>query len=132
MVIVVAASCIKDKKGNVTVVFKGTYGDDPLVMSETHDYAFGEKIQFTKSDFYLSHVRIASSGGLTAELVEIDLVDLSFTNEADALAGFEIPVKDLTTATYNRFDFAILAFALQNFLFSTTRPHLPLFCLSPL
>jgi methanobactin biosynthesis MbnP-like protein len=107
-VIVVASSgCLKEEKGSVTVVFKGTYGSTPLVMSDTHDYAFGENIQFTKSDFYLSHVRLVNSRGVTNEIIEIELVDLSYTNEADAAAGYEMTINDIFADTYVRFDFAI-------------------------
>lgn len=107
IVVVVAAGCGKDKTGNITVVFKGTYGDEPLVMLEEYDYAFGEKIQFTTSDFYVTNVRLGASTGLGLVLTEAELVDLSYSNETNAEGGYEFTISDVSAETYNRFDFGI-------------------------
>ncbi len=107
LIITVSAGCLKDKTGNLTIVFKGTYGDDPLVMFDKHDYAFDEEIQFTKSDFYLTHFRITDGTGTVNEVVEVELVDLSYTNKSDAESGFEITIKDIPATTYSRIDFTI-------------------------
>jgi len=107
MMIAAGVGCSKNKKGDITVVFKGTYGSAPLVMLDNYSYAFGQKIQFTKSDFYLSNVVLASPSGLPEVLTEVELVDLSFTNEEDAMTGFEFTIKDVPESSYNRFNFAI-------------------------
>lgn len=107
LIIIAAAGCGKNETGSITIVFKGTYGDDPLVMHEEYNYAFGEKIQFTKSDFYVTNVRLGASTGLGEVLTEAELVDISYTNEADAEVGYEFTVSDVPAETYNRFDFGI-------------------------
>jgi hypothetical protein len=107
IVIFGSAACGKDKTGSVTVVFKGTYGDDPLVMFDKYAYAFGEEIQFTKSDFYVSNVVLGKPSGLAEVLIDVELVDLSFTSEADAMAGAEFTIDNVPALSYNRFDFAI-------------------------
>jgi hypothetical protein len=107
IIIIAAAGCGNNKTGNIAIVFKGTYGNDPLVMLEEYDYAFEEKIQFTKSDFYVTNIQLGAPSGLGELIVEAELIDLSYTNEADAENGFEISVKDVPTGTYNRFNFGI-------------------------
>jgi len=106
-IIVATIGCGKNKTGNITIVFKGTYGDDPLVMLEKYNYAFGEEIQYTKSDFYVTNVRLGASTGLGEVLKDAELVDLSFSNITDAEIGYEFTITDIPAQTYNRFDFGI-------------------------
>jgi len=107
IIVVTSAACGNNKTGSVTVVFKATYGDDPLVMSNKYAYSFGEQIEFTKSDFYLSSVLLGKPSGLAEVLIEVELVDLSYNNESDALLGTEFTINDVPAVNYNRFDFSI-------------------------
>lgn len=91
----------------MVLVFKGTYGSEPLQMFTPYNYAFGQSIQFTKSDMYVSNVRVYDVGGQPTDILDVALVDLSFTDKGEAEIGFEIPVKDIEAVTYERIDFVI-------------------------
>ena len=89
------------------MVFKGSYGDEPLKMFQTYDYAFDQKIQFTKSDFYISDVVVYDIGNIGTKILDVELVDLSFTEDSDVEMGFEVPIRGVEAVTYQRLEFNI-------------------------
>lgn len=107
IIIVASVGCGKNKTGSMTIVFKGTYGTAPLVMNETYSYAFGEEIQFTRSDLYVTNVRLGATTGLEELLTDAELVNLSFSNAANADVGYAFTISDIPADTYNRFNFGI-------------------------
>lgn len=105
--IVFLASCNNDPEGNMELVFKGAWGENSLTMFETYNYAFDQQIQLTKSDFYISDVIVYDVGDIPTRILDVELVDLSFTDKASAEAGFEIPITNIEAVTYERIEFNI-------------------------
>jgi len=92
--------------GDVELVFKGQWDGEPLVMFKNYPYAFGENIQFSKSDFYLANFTLTSEDGDT-NILDVEMIDLSFSNEADAREGLSLKFNDVKGGTYNGFQFTI-------------------------
>lgn len=101
------ASCNNDPEGNLELVFKGTWGDDPLTIFTNYLYMDGQQIQFSKSDFYISDVRLVRTNGTTDEVLDVELVDLSFSSAADAEIGFVVRLNNVEAVSYERIDFGI-------------------------
>lgn len=92
--------------GNVELVFKAQWDEDPLVMFTDYSYAFGEKIQFSKSDFYLANFTLTSQDGDTT-IMDVEMVDLSFSTEAEARDGVSMTFSDIEARNYDGFQFTI-------------------------
>lgn len=92
------AGCKKDEEGALQIVFRATYSGQPLQMLTTQDYAGGQKLQFTRSEFFASDIRLV---GNDRELSNIELIDLSFTNANDANRGLVLTFNDIPAGTYS-------------------------------
>ena len=103
---VLFASC-KDETGTITVSFQATYGGSPLTMFENVDYDFGQRVEFTRAEFYVSNLRIYDLQGQPTELSDIELIDLSFNTRADAENGVTLTFSGIPTGTYQSMEFGI-------------------------
>lgn len=99
-VVLLSTGCKKDEEGTLRLVFKGTYGTEPLVMTENHDYANGQRIHFTRSEFFVSDLRLVD-GSSVEDLADIELVDLSFDSEAGAQSGVTLTYSGVPAGSYD-------------------------------
>ena len=81
------SGCSKNKEGTLTLTFKGTFGNDPLVMLDYHDYIDNQRLQFTRSQFFASDIKLIDESGNPHNLSDVELIDLSFTNATAASDG---------------------------------------------
>ena len=100
------SACNNVDEGNVEIVFKATYGNSPLTTFTDYEYAFDQNIRFTTADMYVCNVDLRTEGGF-AELIDVELVDMSFAEQAAAEEGYSILVKNVIARTYQRLDFII-------------------------
>ncbi len=103
--LILVAGCSKDKKGTLQVTFRGTFGGDPLVMYENHDYMNGQRIQFTRSEFFASDLHLVDASGNTYPLSDIELISLSHTTLADATQGTVLTFTDIPEGAYSDLQF---------------------------
>ncbi len=105
IVILLFAGCKKDEEGTLKVTFKGSFGSDPLAMLDIHDYMSGQRIQFTRSEFFISDLNLIDGSGNAYPLRDIELVDLSFTNSTQAENGYVLTFGGIPAATYSSMEF---------------------------
>jgi len=112
----VLSSCVNEDEGkgnddasetvDLTVTFKGTFGDDPLQMYEG-EYAYEDNtnIRLQLFQFYVSNLYLESlekSAPDSMPLIDIELVSfLDMISMEDAQRGVEITIPDVPVGTYN-------------------------------
>ncbi len=111
------SACKKDAEGAVEIVFVGEFGDEPLVMFEYHDYSGPYRIQFTRSEFFMSNLRLLGGAG-DHVLSDIELVDLSALNSGAAENGVLYRFNRVPSGTYSGIGFG---FGVEPSI-NTTRP----------
>ena len=89
------SGCKDDDKGSLTLVFRSTFDGKPLVATDIYDYAFGQRIQFTRSEFYISNLRLVAGDGSAVELSTIELIDMTASTAAAAEDGVRLSFNDL-------------------------------------
>ena len=106
---IMLSGCKKDEEGTLQVTFKGIYGNDPLVMFETRDYANGQRFQFSRSEFFISDLDLIDGSGNEVDLSDIELVDLTFSSESAAEAGVTFTFNNIPAGSYSnlRFGFGV-------------------------
>ena len=104
--LIAVASCNKTEYGDIEVVFKAVYGQEPFTTFTDYDYAFDQNIMFSTADMYVCNVDLRTEGGF-AELIDVELVDLGFADREDAEAGYTVLVRDVIARTYQRLDFIV-------------------------
>ena len=108
-----AASCGKETAppvdtATVELSFRATYDGAPLVLNQqTYDYQ-GNKVRFSKVNFYLANLSVANDDGET-ELSEIQFIDLSLTHNtaADAAKGSVTTFSRIPVGSYKFLKFGI-------------------------
>jgi len=116
------AGCKKDEKGMLQVVFTGTFSADPLVMFETHDYINGQRLQYSRSEFFISDLNLIDGSGNAHALSDIELIDLSFTSQAAAQTGVVLTFNDIPAKTYADLEFG---FGVASDINATTPSNYP-------
>lgn len=99
------AGCKKDEEGSLKVTFRGAYGNDPLVMFDVHDYIDGQRIQFTRSEFFVSDLNLIDDAGNAYPLTDVELVDLTLTTPAAAEQGITFTFNNIPAGVYPNFEF---------------------------
>ncbi len=87
----------------VELTFKANYSGDAAPMQKEFTYADGNAIKFVQMDFYISNVALMKDNSPESpevELTEIDFVDLTYTNEIDAMNGYTIVFDQIPTGSY--------------------------------
>jgi hypothetical protein len=97
---IIFAGCKKDEEGTVKITFKGSYGNDPLVMLDVHDYANGQKLLMSRAEFFVSDLSLIDGSGNEQKLSDIELVDLTLNSQADAERGITFTFSGIPAATY--------------------------------
>ncbi len=99
------AGCKKDEEGALRVVFTGSFAADPLVMFETVGYINGQRLQFSRSEFFISDLNLIDGSGNAYPLSEIELIDLSFTTASAAEGGVVLTFDKIPAGTYSDLEF---------------------------
>lgn len=68
----------------LTLSFKATYNGEPLLINEYYDYVNGQKINFFRSQFYISTITLVKSSG---NIVIKDTEYINFSDKNTDLAG---------------------------------------------
>ncbi|MDX1476420.1 MAG: MbnP family protein [Saprospiraceae bacterium] len=106
LLLVVLSAC-KDDEGSLTVAFTATYGTEPLVMFDIHDYAFDQRVQFTRLEFFISNLGLIRRDGTVYKLSDLELIDLTFTDRGAAETGVELTYRGVPAGTYESVQFAL-------------------------
>lgn len=101
------SGCTKEEEGDFTVVFRATYLNQPLAMFDYHDYGFGQRIQFTRSDLMISDLRLKRADGSFIDLMDIGLVEMNHDDPAAAQRGTELSFNNVPAGTYESLEFGV-------------------------
>ena len=97
--------CSKDDAGEneLSLRFKLTYGDAPLVLLQDYAYPDGRALLFNRVSFFISGVQL-SSGSYTASSEEVKMVNFNSSNGslAGALAGNPVQFKGFQAGDYSK------------------------------
>lgn len=99
------AGCKKDEEGTLRITFRGTFGSDPLVMFDIHDYINGQRIALTRSEFFISELSLIDQSGNAYPLSDIELVDLSAANATAAENGVVLTFGKIPAGSYTGLEF---------------------------
>jgi len=82
-------SCNEDvKKGDVDLVFKVTYGGQPLEMFKNYTYPVtGELLNFTRFAFYVADINVKKKSNSSGQISEIKTTEIDFLNVTEAHTG---------------------------------------------
>lgn len=88
-------SCGDDTK-DISLNFKLSYQDSPLVMLEEYTFPSGELIKFTRFSFYISNLAVTSDN-LSSEKTDVDLINLTSSHSSveGAQKGFSYQISDV-------------------------------------
>ncbi|HQX45409.1 MAG TPA: hypothetical protein PK209_12680 [Saprospiraceae bacterium] len=96
--------------GTLELVIKGRFGQNPLVMGQEYDFFDGSKIYFTKSEFFLSRIKLRTATGkivpLSSSVRFVNLQDHHFTLQ-NAENGLSVIFDKIEVGEYDRFSFGI-------------------------
>jgi len=115
LVVVIAAvvvgfgSCKKDDTGDVNLVFKLTYGDEPLEMYKNYTYPVtGEVFNFTKFSFFIAELSLNSKKEGEFLVKDLDYLDLTNAHDGvNAAQGFSYPIKGMQVGSYESINFGV-------------------------
>lgn len=102
------SGCDKDTKGDLDLVFKARFGEEPLLMLEKYDYFNESKILFQRFNFYVANAVLTSEDGEEVELFEIDYVNFDdFDTMEEADAGFTITTEGIPAERYTSLELGL-------------------------
>ena len=97
--------------GSLEIVFKGSFGADPLYMFDrAYNYRGDAEIKWQLFQFYLSDLELISSNSAleSQQLSPVELVDFgNIQSEREALEGFSLRFDDLEVGTYSGLQFGL-------------------------
>ncbi len=100
-------SCKEDpKEGTLTIHFKAVYDDQTLPTFSTRPFENGQQIQFSKLSMFIADLKLVQNTTVR-DLDEIEQVNLSFDNEADAAEGYTLKISNIPAGTYDAIRFGI-------------------------
>ncbi|HEX5626225.1 MAG TPA: MbnP family protein, partial [Saprospiraceae bacterium] len=93
-------------KGRVELVFKGTYGNAPMITGETYDYFGRGTIFLSKMEFYLSHIQMRNPSD-SALLTDVEYILMSEgqTDSAKAVKGVTLVFDQVPAGSYQSLEF---------------------------
>ena len=86
--------------GTTNLVFKATYNNEPFVGYKNFDFLDGNQVFFNLFQFFISDVELLRADGTAQKLVDVDFVNLTFTDNAAALAGKTITATNIPEGKY--------------------------------
>lgn len=96
------SSCNKDGgEGELSLVFEGHFGNEILEFNKAYERTDGKKFIITRSDMFLSDVRLVSDNGEEVELS--DVIQVDFANSPGGV-GFnfqDIPADNYESLRFN-------------------------------
>lgn len=94
--------------GDVEFVFKGKYANEPLVMGKNYSYFDQSLINFTKSEFFISQIKLksASHEHLLTDIAFISLTE-SHTSIELSEAGYKLKFSNIPVDQYSALSFGI-------------------------
>lgn len=99
------------KTGSLELVFKGTFGTEPLYMFDrTYNYRDDAQIKWQLFQFYLSDLELVSSeNGLSNQMLsQVESVNFGdIQSESDALEGFKLRFNDIEIGDYSGLQFGL-------------------------
>lgn len=76
------------KKGDVDLVFKVTYGGQPLEMFKNYKYPVtGELLNFTRFAFYVADINVKKQSNSSGQVTEIKTTEIDFLDVTEAHTG---------------------------------------------
>jgi hypothetical protein len=103
---VICSSCSKDddakQHGNLEIIFKARYDNQPLVYGHEYDYFGSGKILFGTAEFYLSNISMSHSSGFV-EIKDVDYISLlvHHTTIEKAEEGLKVVYKNIPVGDYS-------------------------------
>lgn len=99
------------RTGTLELVFKGTFGNEPLYMFDrSYDYRGDAAIKWQLFQFYLSDLELLAPGSVTENRMLSPIETVNFgdiQSEEDALAGYALRFNDIQTGTYSGLQFGL-------------------------
>jgi hypothetical protein len=108
--------CNKDDEGtaqettNLNVTFTASMGAAPFQMQKDYPYCDGRAIKFTTFDFFVSDIVLLKSNTEetpVTQLIDVDFISLSFSDEAGAIAGQTISIQGVPVGNYTGVRFGL-------------------------
>ena len=100
-------SCKEDpKEGTLTIHFKAVYDSQTLPTFSTRPFENGQRIEFTKLSMFIADLKLVQNSTVR-DLDDIEQVNLSFDNDADAAEGYTLKISNIPAGTYNAIRFGI-------------------------
>lgn len=106
LAILLLTSCKKDQEGDLVIHFVPYYDGQPLHTFVTKTSPSGDPIQFTHMSLLVSDLML-TAGSNEESLRDVELVDMSFDNQAAAENGYIIQIKDLPAKSYDGISFGV-------------------------
>jgi hypothetical protein len=95
------ASCDSDDPdvsyGEVSIIFKGFYGNQPLVLYDFHDYVGPQELSISRSDIFFSHIKLFNDTEPNEYHSELELV--KFTDDP---SDYTIALDSIKAGTYSK------------------------------
>ncbi len=102
------SGCDKDTTGDVDLVFKARFGEEPFYALQQYDYFDGTTVLFQRFNFYVADAKLTSEDGEVVDLFEIDFVDFdAFDTEEEVETGFVITSEDIPSAKYTKLEIGL-------------------------
>jgi hypothetical protein len=98
---------VEATKADVNLTFKATFNDQPFVANTKYVYKDGKKAFFSLYQFFVSKVELLKADGSATPIIDLDFVNLTLSNLADAQKGQTILGKSVPTGEYTGIRFGI-------------------------
>lgn len=97
--------------GGLEIVFKGTFGNEPLYMfGRSYDYRGDAEVKWQLFQFYLSDLELLTTApGMDSKMLSaIESVNFGdIQSEGEALAGYSFKFNDIAVGSYSGFQFGL-------------------------
>lgn len=99
VILLFISSCDSDESvyGDVSIIFKGFYGDQPLVLYDFQDYVGTQDLSVTRSDIFFSHIKLFNDNEPEEYQSELELV--KFTDDP---SDYTIELNEIKAGTYSK------------------------------
>lgn len=95
-------SCNDDKTGDLNLVFQANYGDEILELGKVYTQLNGTEFTITRSDFFMSDVRLIKDDGTEEFLSNLEQIDFD-----SSPGGIKVSYSDVDAVNYESLKFSI-------------------------
>jgi hypothetical protein len=99
-------ACKDDEEGTLIVRFIPEYDGQPLKTFDILPFDAPQRISFTHMSFYASDIALLKGSEQTG-IRDVELVDLSFDDDAAAVEGYALVVDGIEAGNYSGFAFGV-------------------------